>query len=152
MSDNTPLRTDATERIEDVTASIKQRGVAEGHAAAGKLRKSTANKTDNLADAVEAAAAQFDGDSLQAQAAHHVADRIETVAHRIRTTDLNTAVAETRAFARRNPLLFFGGAAMLGFAATRFLKASEPQDVTRANAADPWARTSIDRGQSDGTA
>jgi hypothetical protein len=43
--------------------------------------------------------------------------------------------------ARRNPMLFIGGAAIAGFAAARFLKARDPQPHASAQA-NPWAAPS----------
>ncbi|MEY8838081.1 hypothetical protein AB9K41_03460, partial [Cribrihabitans sp. XS_ASV171] len=46
----------------------------------------------------------------------------------VRDADFNSIQEDLTVFARRNPLLFFGGAALLGFVAARALKASERHD------------------------
>ena len=79
-----------------------------------------------------------DAASAQAQALHHVADHIEDFAGQLRTTDLAKVADQATDIARRNPLLFVGGAVIAGFAAARFLKARDPEPASAVHAADPW--------------
>ena len=88
-----------------------------------------------------------DAASPQAQALHHVADHIEDFAGQLRTTDLAKVADQATDIARRNPLLFVGGAVIAGFAAARFLKARDPKPAIAAHSADPWARPP--QGRSD---
>lgn len=78
----------------------------------------------NLRDAGRA----FGADSYQAQAADYLADSLLEAADRIRAQDLDSVAREARDFARRNPAAVLGGAALLGFAAARLLKATEGRD------------------------
>ena len=151
------MRHDST-ITDDVTSTAKQivddahgalRSKAEDHV--DTLRDGAAEQIENAADAAQAAGAQFDIDSLQARAAQQVADQIEGVAQHLRGTDLNKVIHDTSEFARRNPLLFIGGAAILGLAATRFLKARDPKRVDYGrDGSDPWANGSAndDAGRS----
>ncbi|WP_371225288.1 hypothetical protein [Roseovarius sp. 2305UL8-3] len=138
MSDKTTLAQDAKSQIRDISSAAKDRVAAEVGAKADAVRHTAADEVQSAADAAEVAAGQFDSHSLQAQAAHRIADQIEGVATQLRTTDINSLVAQTSDFARRNPLLFIGGAAALGFAATRFLKARDPHPSTSFDHDDPW--------------
>ncbi len=100
----------------------------------------------SLADAASMAAEQLDLNTLQAQAASQVADQVESIAQKLRTSDLSTVTKDVSDFARKNPALFIGGAALLGLAAARFLKARDPQRIEPAptvadTATDPWADT-----------
>lgn len=104
-------------------------------AEATRLRDTAAGRADTAADAAHAAADEFDPSSVQAEAMRHVADRIDAVAQKMRSTDIEEVARQTSDFARRNPLLFIGGAVALGFAATRFLKSSAPSHAR----SDPWA-------------
>lgn len=52
------------------------------------------------------------------------ADAVERAAHYLRETDVDQMVGEVERFARRQPALFLGIAAALGFFAVRFLKSS----------------------------
>jgi len=93
----------------------------------------------NAANAANAAGAEFEGDSLQARVAHQVAEQVEGVAAQLRSADLGSITRDVSQFARKNPALFVGGAALLGFAATRFLKARDPEPEEHASkAGNPW--------------
>ncbi len=90
-------------------------------------------------DAAVAASKEFEPGSLQAQAAGQIAAQLQTVASSISDTDLAAATAKAKTFARENPALFLGGAALLGFAAARFLKASDPEGRgALLGDTDPW--------------
>jgi ElaB/YqjD/DUF883 family membrane-anchored ribosome-binding protein len=54
------------------------------------------------------------------------ARRVEDVSDYVRQHDLRDLVSEAERFARREPLLFLGGAFAIGFVAARFLRASSP--------------------------
>lgn len=49
---------------------------------------------------------------------------LERFSHSLRDRDFNTVVSQVEDFARRQPVAFIGGAALLGFLASRFLKSS----------------------------
>lgn len=139
MADQPDLAQEAKAHLNDVSDTLKERVNAQATAKADAVRDTAADEAQSAADAAWAAAEQFDAGSLQAQAAHRIADQIEGVATQLRATDLNDLVAQTSDFARRNPLLFMGGAAALGFAATRFLKARTPSHAAAAgDHGDPW--------------
>ncbi|NVK14321.1 MAG: hypothetical protein HWE35_09085 [Rhodobacteraceae bacterium] len=110
-------------------------------AVAGKIREATdaaqthaAQEVEATADAADAAASAFAPGSVQAQAASMVAAHLEDAAHRVRSLDIEQTVEDVSAFARRNPLLFLSAAALAGFAATRFLKAHDPDLDTSSGA------------------
>jgi len=71
-------------------------------------------------------AGPFDAHHIQTLFTHQLADQVEAMAHRLRHSDLSGVMEQTGDFARRNPLLFFGGAAALGFAATRLMGGRGP--------------------------
>jgi hypothetical protein len=52
------------------------------------------------------------------------ADRAEDLARYLRETDVRQMIGTVENFARRQPLLFLGGAFALGVAASRFIKAA----------------------------
>ena len=84
----------------------------------GTVDDAAAEKIDEAAEAAAAAGAQFDPKSMQAEALRRIADQIDSVAARVRDADLDSIVGDVSNFARRNPLLFIGAAAAVGFAAT----------------------------------
>ncbi|MDP9439154.1 MAG: hypothetical protein M3P49_10465 [Actinomycetota bacterium] len=65
-----------------------------------------------------------------AQYVERATDQVERFSDYLRETDVDDLVDGVRGVARRRPALFLGGAATLGFLATRFLKSSsqEQQD------------------------
>lgn len=141
MSDTSELRRTARAHAEDLTAQGKAAATQEAAAQADKVKDATANKVQQAADAAEAAASQLDPASPQAEAIGHVADHIEGFASQLRNADLRELASQATDMARRNPMLFIGGAAIAGFAAARFLKARDPQPHPSAQA-DPWAAPS----------
>ena len=62
------------------------------------------------------------------QYAQKAADQVERLSGYLRETDVDQIVDEVRGFARSRPALFLGGAAALGFFATRFLKSSSQEE------------------------
>lgn len=64
---------------------------------------------------------------MMAQAVEMAAHRIEGMSRYLRNRDLDEIVRDTERFARRQPMLFMGGALTLGMLASRFLKASAPE-------------------------
>jgi hypothetical protein len=60
------------------------------------------------------------------------ADQVERFSTYLRETDVDEIVEEVRGIARRRPALFLGGAAAIGFFATRFLKSTSGEYGSRA--------------------
>lgn len=98
----------ATQRI----SSQKERAASTLDTVAQTLRQSG----DNLRDEQPQIA------SLTDQAAR----RVEDVSTYVRQHDVRDFVSEAERFARREPVMFLGGALAIGFVAARFLKASSP--------------------------
>lgn len=57
---------------------------------------------------------------------HSMAGKVEEAAKYLERHDLQDIVADAQAFGRRSPAVFLGGAFLLGFAISRFLKSSRP--------------------------
>lgn len=112
-----------------VTEAVEATRDTAGKAAHTQVDAATARAEEEFEMAAEAAtraAETFDDASPQAKVADQAAEGLGNVAGALRDTDLDAATAKVTQFARENPLLFLGGAAVLGFAAARFLEASEP--------------------------
>lgn len=58
-----------------------------------------------------------------------IAGSIDRVAQNIKERDLQGVAQDVQSFARRQPALFIGGCVALGFALSRFLKASEKKQA-----------------------
>lgn len=133
------LTQDVKTKAHELGRDAKDAVRAEAENAAAGLRDDAVNHAASVANAADAAGDEFAPDSLQARAAHQFADQVEGLAARLRTTDLGSVTRDVSNFARTNPAIFIGGAALLGFAATRFLKARDPHRIDYSAAdGDPW--------------
>ncbi len=128
----------AKSRAADLTEKAKSEASDVAEAATEKARdyandrvetaKSYASgEIDKTADRVRNAAREFGEDGYPAQAADYLADNLHQAADALRSADVGSVVDDLSQFARRNPAVFLGAAALLGFAAARVMKASERQ-------------------------
>lgn len=141
MTNSSDLTQTVKEHASDLGAQARTAAEREIAAQAEKAKHAAASQIEDAAKAADAAAAEFDPNSPQVQAVHRVADSIEEAALRLRGADINELTQRTTEFARRNPVLFLGGAAIAGFALARFMnaRAPQPQRGLQSHAADPWA-------------
>ncbi|MGB3405853.1 MAG: hypothetical protein WBA67_00020 [Jannaschia sp.] len=105
------------------TLGDKARSIASDKAAAAKAQATHA--IEDKADDLRAAGRSFEPGSYEAQAADYVATNLTRAADFVRHQDLSSVTSDLTRFARQNPALFLGGAAIAGFALSRLLKASE---------------------------
>ncbi len=70
------------------------------------------------------------GQGPVAEYADKAADQVERFAGYLRENDVDTLLNDARGFARRNPAVYLGSAAALGFLATRFLKSSSEEQYS----------------------
>ena len=147
MPDHSDLTQEAKARVAEIADEAQDALHREASNKVAQARDAAAGNVQDAADAASAAAAKLDPGSMQAEAVRHIADRIESVARRIRASDMDTLLRDTSDLARRNPLLFVGAAATIGFVATRFLKA-QPNDRSGAShpGDDPWTENITSRG------
>ena len=142
MSTTSDLSNTVRAHAEDVGTQAKAAATQETVAQANKAKSAVANKAQQAANAADAAASELDPASPQAEAIRQVADHIEGVASQLRHADVRELATQATNLARRNPLLFVGGAAIAGFAAARFFKARDPQSAFVVDDDDPWAAPS----------
>ena len=138
MSQSSDLTQSAKAHAKDLGEKAKATATQEAVAQADTAKHAAADQVQRAANAADAAASQLDPSSPQAQAVQQVADRIEDMAMKLRTADVRQVASQATDMARRNPLLFIGGAAIAGFAAARFLKARDPQMAAWDINDDPW--------------
>jgi hypothetical protein len=111
-------------------ASVLQRLVGEttpqGQSILREQRGFVAAQLNSIAGALHKTATQLGSDEQEALAQYteQAASGLERFSHSIRDQDFNTLVRQVEDFARRQPAVFIGSAALLGFLATRFLKSS----------------------------
>lgn len=98
---------------------------AEGFAE--RRKHAGAEWADDLARAVHRAADELQGTSPQlARYVREGAASVHQVARAVRGRSVGGLLDDVRGMARRQPLAFFGAAALAGFALSRFLKSSAP--------------------------
>ncbi|WP_299629272.1 hypothetical protein [uncultured Tateyamaria sp.] len=103
-----------------------------------KATTEAAQRVDTVAQATEAARDELPADSAVDPMLGQAVDVLGQVAEHLRGADLNALAHEAGDLAKRHPVLALGGAALVGFAAARFLKAGSGPDRA-ALAGDPWA-------------
>jgi hypothetical protein len=86
----------------------------------------TGEQMTRTASAIRQTAQQLRGDQqeMPANVLDGVADRAERLGQYLTTTDGDRLLRDVEQFARRQPWLVAGGGAVLGFVASRFMKAS----------------------------
>ncbi|MBW4709529.1 hypothetical protein KX928_17200 [Roseobacter sp. YSTF-M11] len=115
-------------------AKTAVRDVAQDAASAAKdqaetAKSSVADEMSGVASALRTAAEQMRSGSPQERTFGQIAEGLADASEAMRNKDLSEMVQDVSAFARNNPLVFLGGAALIGFAATRFAKASGGREV-----------------------
>ena len=115
-------------------ASLADRGKAAAYEKVDETKERASAGIDAQADHIRAAGREFGEGSYPAQAADYFASSLHDAAEAIRHQDIGSVLEEVTAFARRNPAVFLGGAAMLGFVASRMLKASDRGRPVRSGA------------------
>jgi hypothetical protein len=126
-SDAEGLKNAAAELRESVQSSARdagQRIAAEAHSRATGAKSSVAEEISSVSRALRTASEELRHGSPQERTFGMMASNLADFAEVIREKDLSELVDEMSGFARRNPVAFLGGAALLGFAGVRMAKAS----------------------------
>jgi len=152
MSDPQPtsesLQDAATEQARAVWHDVKDMA----QSAASSRQRAAARDLGDFADALRRAAHETDNANEGAtltRVADGVAGGLERLSSRLQDRNLNSLLREAEDFARQQPLLFFGVALFAGFAATRFLKSTDPSHryAHRSSAPERDGPRSADRAQ-----
>lgn len=131
VGQTTPATSQAKNKAEDLAKQTKTAAgnmaqdaasAAASHADAAK--SSVADEVSGVASALRTAAEEMRSGSPQERTFGQIAEGLADASDAMREKDLSEMVQDVSAFARRNPLVFLGGAALIGFAATRFAKAT----------------------------
>jgi hypothetical protein len=91
-------------------------------------KRSAADQIDQVAQALNRAGEELNqSQPTLANYASQFASSVSTFANRLRDGNMDELLSDTRELARRNPGMFLLGGVALGFALSRFLKASAEQ-------------------------
>ena len=131
---------DARDRAKSVVDDVTAQARSVAHDASETLRSEVTARADaakgaaaqevsNVASALRKAAQESRSGSAQERTFGQIADSLADASDAISNKDLGTAISDVGEFARRNPLTFLAGAALAGFAVSRFVKASDRHTV-----------------------
>lgn len=112
------------EKTKSAAGAIAQDAASAAAKQADAAKSSVAEEVSGVASALRTAAEEMRAGSPQERTFGQIAEGLADASDALREKDLSTMVQELSAFARKNPMVFLGGAALIGFAATRFAKAS----------------------------
>jgi hypothetical protein len=139
MSTTSDTFEQAKNRATELAGDVKDYAAASVNEQAESARDQAVDGMENAANAAGSASDAFDPNSLQAAALDQLGAQINSVAARLRDKPLDEMTDDVAVFARNNPLLFLGGAALVGFAAARFLKAGNGTHTSDSMTDDPWS-------------
>lgn len=104
---------------------------------AESAKGAAAEEISSVASALRTAAEEMRSGSPQERTFGQIAEGLADASEAMRHKDLGEMVEDVSAFARKNPLVFLGGAALIGFAATRFAKASASNTSAYSSTSSP---------------
>lgn len=114
------LRRDAKETVREV----KDSAINEAQSRADAAKEGVAEEISSVSKALRHASEELRRGSPQERTFGYMAGAIADLADTVRDKDMGEMVDDLSDFARRNPVAFLGGAALLGFAGVRMAKAS----------------------------
>lgn len=119
---------EAKDQVESLTDRAKEELAAATEKAkslASDQKDVLAAQVDGVAEAIGRAASDLEqSNGPSAQYARMIADNAEKLSSAIRDNDVDQLLGMAQDFGRRQPVAFMGAAALLGFAASRFVMAS----------------------------
>lgn len=111
---------DLKHRAQDMADNV----ATEAETYATRAKGAAADEVKGVASALRTAADELRSGSPQERTFSQIAEGLADASDAMRDKDLGELVGSLTGFARRNPMIFLGSAALIGFAATRFAKAS----------------------------
>lgn len=124
----------ATDQARRDAAEVVEKGKEQARSFAGNAKEkgdgaitAAGEELDGLTDAIDAAAEHLsddDKDSLS-RYAHQLSDEIASLGKALQNKSVDELAGDVRALARQNPIGYLLGSIALGFALSRFAKASD---------------------------
>lgn len=115
----------ATEEVRESAKTMVQSAKGAVSDQVDAARATAASEVDGIASALRKAADELRDDSPQSRTFRQLSTGLADFSDTIRGKDFSELTRDISAFARRNPVVFLGGAVLIGLAASRFAKASE---------------------------
>lgn len=129
-------QTDPSKAIKDSMNAAADAGANIAREKAETAKDQAADQIDDWAAAASAARDEID-ETPAAPLLSNAAVSLSDIATALRSKEVDELISDARHFARQNPAVVLGGAALLGFAAARFLKASSRSQAAPFDR-DPW--------------
>lgn len=136
-SDLTSLSGEAATAMSSVAADFQAAAtrtydatVAEVKSKASDAKDTVASEVGDVATALRRASEELRGGSAQERTLGQIASGLADASDALRDKDLGELLQSASRVARDNPALFLGGAALLGFAISRFAKASSDHGMS----------------------
>lgn len=116
---------DVRHQAEDTASALVDQAQQTATTQLSSQKEKAASMMESVALSIRESGESLRQDQPQiASLADQAANRVEGISSYVREHDIKDFVGEAERLARREPLLFLGGALALGFMAARFLKAS----------------------------
>ena len=116
--------TDIRDSAKETVRETGERLSSEARSRADDAKAGVADEISSVSKALRTASEELRHGSPQERTFGMVASNLADFADVVREKDLSELVDDMSGFARRNPVAFLGGAALLGFAGVRMAKAS----------------------------
>jgi hypothetical protein len=123
MDEQHPLA-EAGQQAGQSVGMLAERATDIGFKQADRARDMAAEGLTSVTETIRRMSMDMQDQPAIANVAETVADQAERVGEYLRTTDARQILSTVESAARRQPILFLGGAFMLGLAASRLLKAA----------------------------
>jgi ABC-type transporter Mla subunit MlaD len=128
-SDSKDMAQSAAETVTGAVSDLSDTAVQQAHGLAGQAKDAVASQISGVATALREAASGLSSGSVAERSLGHIANSFADASESLEGKDLGELVSSAASLAKRNPMIFIGGAMFLGFAASRFMKASSPDPV-----------------------
>ena len=126
-----------------------ERGADIGFKQADRGLDQAVDGIETVADSIRRVSSDMETEKPQiAELASGAADQAEAFANYLRETDVRQLIGNVEDFARRQPLLFVGGAFLLGVAASRFIKAASGPNPQQGHGQQPRRQSGNGTGTS----
>ena len=126
-SDPSPTANPAgMEQMQQQARALWQDAKSDARSMLDEQKQTAASGINDIAAALRTSAQDLGGrnQATVARMAKCAADGLEQVSGALQRRDLDGLVRETESYARRQPVVFFGAAVVVGFLAVRFLKST----------------------------
>lgn len=128
-SDTKAIAQSAAETVMGTVSDLSETAGQQAQGLAGQAKDAVASQISGVATALRDAASSLSSGSVAERSLGHIANSFADASESLEGKDLGELVSSAASLAKRNPMIFIGGAMFLGFAASRFMKASSPDPV-----------------------